>query len=126
MNILVYSGNVASTPDVKLIDDKKLLTSFTVAVKDNRNIKLADGKDRAIFIRTIAWDALAKICAENLQRGNHVTVHGRLNIRGYVTNGKKQFITECIAECIDFTMKNENVVEMQTDYKSVELGGNER
>lgn len=51
----------------------------------------------------VAWRALGDLCARALAKGKKVGVSGPLYTRSYTAqDGSKRFITECIAQHIEF------------------------
>lgn len=61
------------------------------------------GKDQTEFIQVVAWDRLAEVTANNLQKGRLVYVEGRLQQREYdKQDGSKGQATEIIAGTVRF------------------------
>jgi single-strand DNA-binding protein len=100
MNRIVISGRLVADPSLRYTQAGKGVTNFTVAVRRN--------KETADFIDVVAWDRdnykLAEICANELAKGQWVTVPGRLQIRSYEDQeGKKRKAAEVIAETVEFS-----------------------
>ena len=106
MNKIILTGRLTKDPEVKYTQAGKAVASFTLAV--NRM-----GKDAgADFFSVVAWEKLAEVCGNNLGKGRRILVEGRLQNRSYeATDGQKRYITEVVAQNIEFLdskAQNEN------------------
>lgn len=89
-NVQVVSGNLTAAPTVRSTTSGKHVATFTVAA----NRKIGD-KEVASFIRCVAWDYLADIAQQSLDKGTRVIIIGAQNTRSYNDNdGRKVYITE--------------------------------
>lgn len=95
-NIITLIGRVVATPEVKRTNSGKSVVNFNLAV-DRR------GKDQPCdFIPVVAWEKLADICGEYLEKGKQICVSGRLQTRQYEKNGQKR--TEFEVLCGDMQL----------------------
>lgn len=83
-NITVI-GNLTDDPELKFTPSGAAVANFTVASTprtfDKQTNEWKDGT--ALFIRCSVWRQMAENVAESLQKGQHVMVHGALNVRNY-------------------------------------------
>ena len=107
MNCSVIIGRLTRDPDLRYTPGNgKAVATFTVAV--NRPVKNKEGHYEADFIRVQVWGALAENCTKYLVKGQQAGVKGRLQTRSYDNSqGAKQYITEIVAESVDFLGKPE-------------------
>lgn len=57
----------------------------------------------------MVWGKAAELCGNSLAKGHRLLVEGRLQIRSYVAkNGEKRYVTEVIANSVEFIEKREN------------------
>ncbi|MDD4601482.1 Single-stranded DNA-binding protein A [bioreactor metagenome] len=109
MNKVILVGRLAQDPEVRYTQTGKPVCTFTLAV--NRFVGQGQ-KDIADFIPIVAWEKLAEICGNNLNKGRRILTEGRLQIRSYETNeGQKRRVAEVIAQNIEFLDSKANIPE---------------
>lgn len=109
MNKVILVGRLAQDPEVRYTQTGKPVCTFTLAV--NRFVGPGQ-KDTADFIPIVAWEKLAEICGNNLNKGRRILTEGRLQIRSYETNeGQKRRVAEVIAQNIEFLDSKANTPE---------------
>lgn len=103
MNKVILSGRLTKDPDCNYTSTGKCVTKFTLAV--DRHYQAKEGEKAADFIPCVAWEKLAEICGEYLNKGTKVLVEGRLQIRSYEVSGQKKWITEIVLTEVEFLEK---------------------
>lgn len=102
MNKVILIGRL--TKDVELRYTQTTNTAvalFNLAV--NRKFAKAGEERQTDFFNIVAWNKLAETISKYLSKGNQVSISGRLETRNYDDEkGKKHYITEVIAEEVDF------------------------
>lgn len=86
-NSITLVGRVVGPPEMRYTPGGKAVTQFAIAVdrRGNREQKETD------FIPIVAWEKLAEICNQYLEKGKLVMVAGRLQVRNYETqDGQKR------------------------------------
>jgi len=99
INTVTLIGNVTRDFELRMVGNGIPTCSFSIAV--NRP-KAQDGTQNADFPTIVVWRKLAEICAQYLSKGSKVAVHGRLQTRNYEKNGQKVYVTEVVAQDIQF------------------------
>lgn len=102
MNKVILIGRLTKDVELKYTQtNNTAVASFSLAVS-RRFVK--PGEERqADFFNIIAWNKLAETISKYLFKGNQVTISGRLETRSWDDeNGKKHYVTEVIAEEVDF------------------------
>ncbi|HZG16929.1 MAG TPA: single-stranded DNA-binding protein [Candidatus Bathyarchaeia archaeon] len=101
MNRVILIGNLTKDPELRYTPNGTAVTTFTLAI--NRPRTNQAGEREADFIGIVAWQKLADLCATYLRKGRKAAVEGRLQTRSYENKeGKKVFVTEVIAENVQF------------------------
>ena len=77
MNVVVMSGRITHTPELKQTPSGKAVCSFSLAVDRPRV------KDVTDFFNFVAWDHTADYIARYAKKGDTVEVHGCLTSRQY-------------------------------------------
>ncbi len=102
MNKVILIGRLTKDVELKYTQtNNTAVASFSLAVS-RRFVK--PGEERqADFFNIIAWNKLAETISKYLFKGNQVAISGRLETRSWDDeNGKKHYVTEVIAEEVDF------------------------
>ena len=75
-----------------------------------------DGEREADFIPCVVWRKQAENCAKYLAKGSQVAVDGRMQVRTYDKDGERRYITEVVADRVEFLTKAK-----AQDYQGVEV-----
>ena len=99
MNRVILVGRLAQDPEVRYTANGKAVSTFSLAVSR----RVGQGQESTDFIPIVAWEKLAEICGNNLNKGRRILVAGRLQIRSYeAQDGQKRRVAEVIAQNIEF------------------------
>lgn len=105
LNRVELIGNVTRDFELRKTPNGISNVSFTIAV--NRP-KAQDGTQNADYPNITAWRNLAEVCAKYLHKGSKVAIGGRLQTRSYDKDGHKVYVTEVVADFVQFlTPKNQ-------------------
>lgn len=100
MNNVCLTGRLVRDVETRTTSTGKVTASFTVAV--DRRFK-TEGQPEADFIPCVVWGKIAEVCSQYLSKGSKVGVVGRIQTRSYdAKDGSKRYVTEVIAESVDF------------------------
>ena len=102
MNKIILLGRLTKAPEIRLSQKNNTkVANFSLAV--NRKY-VAQGEERqADFINIVAYSKLAEFAEKYLKKGLQICICGRIQTRTYDdNNGIKHYVTEVIAEEIDF------------------------
>jgi single-strand DNA-binding protein len=102
LNKVMLIGNLGKDPELRYTANGNAMTSFSLAV--NRSYG-GDGERReeTEWFRVVAWNKLAELAGQHLQKGRKVYVEGRLATRSWDTpDGQKRTTTEVVAGQILF------------------------
>ena len=116
MNSVTLIGRTTKDIELRKTPNGKFTCSFTLAV--NRRNK-DDGAD---FITCVAWSKTAELLERYVKKGHRIAVSGRINTRSYESHGNTVYVTEVIADEIEFLESRreprkatESAPEPQTD-----------
>ena len=101
MNKAVLLGRLVRDPETRYTQgNNTAVCSFSLAV--NRRFK-QEGQPDADFINVVAWAKTAEFVSKYFTKGQQVGVIGRIQTRNYDDKeGKKVFVTEVVAEEVNF------------------------
>jgi single-strand DNA-binding protein len=99
MNKAILVGNLTRDPEHRTTSNNLSVTTFSIAVQR----RFAQSEPKADFFNVVTWRATADNCAKYLQKGSKVGVVGQIQNRQYDDkNGVRRYITEIIAEEVEF------------------------
>ena len=102
MNKIILLGRLTKDPEVRYTQtNNNMVTTFSLAV--NRKFAKEGEERQADFFNIVAWNKVAEAISKYLKKGMQVLITGRLQTRTWEDeNGAKRYVTEVIAEEIDF------------------------
>lgn len=100
MNKVVEIGHMACDPELRQTGTGKAVCTFRIAVQ--RRHANAQGVREADFFPVVAWQQTAELVHRYLKKGDRCAVHGSLQTRSYDKDGEKRYITEIIADEVEF------------------------
>lgn len=128
MNKVILLGRLTKDTELLTSSNDKFVGKFRLAVP----IKYAkEGEERKTdFINIISFGKLAEFTGKFFKKGQQVLVCGRLEINQYEDEqGEMLYITQIIAEELDFADskkdKDENTVNYESLYANGNFGDNE-
>lgn len=101
INNVVMVGRLTKDVELRYTPNGVATASFTLAV--NRTFKNKQtGETEADFIQCVVWQKPAENLANYQKKGNQIGVTGRIQTRRYEQDGKTVYVTEVVAENIQF------------------------
>lgn len=115
--IATISGRLTADPQLRFIPSGDAVASFTVAYSKRKLDKVTntwsdDGEP--LFLNVTAWKNLGEGAADKLEKGDLVTVTGKLQQRSWEKDGQKQSRIELIADEIGLSVRARNSVRKET------------
>lgn len=117
LNKSIIMGRLTADPELRTTASDVSVCSFTVAV-DRRYKK--DGEDRLTdFIKVVAWRNTAEFICKHFNKGKMINVVGSIQTRSYEdAEGKKHYVTEVIAEEVNFCGDNKRSEQADDCFQS--------
>lgn len=98
INQAILIGRLGSDPELKYLTSGTAVVNFSVATSKTWKSKDSEQKSQTQWHRVVAFNRLAEICGEYLNKGKLVYITGEIQYRNYEdSNGDKKYITEIIA-----------------------------
>jgi len=99
MNKVILIGRLTKEPELRKTANANSVVSFTLAV----NRRLGGGQEpQADFIGCVAWNRTADLMNQYLHKGSMIAVEGRIQTRNYEREGQRVYVTEVVAESVQF------------------------
>ena len=110
MNKIFLIGNLTKNPELSSTTNGKSVCKFTLAVQ--RRYANNGGVREADFFPIIIWGAQGENCNKYLKKGSKAAITGSVQIRNYEQDGTRRYITEVVAEEVQFlNSKNDSFDE---------------
>ena len=100
MNKVVLVGRLTAKPELRYTASNTAYTRFSIAV--NRNFTNQSGEREADFINIIVWRKQAENIKNYVKKGSQVAIDGRIQTRNYEQDGVKRYVTEVVADNVQF------------------------
>lgn len=103
MNIIILRGRLTADAVVRVTTDEKSTTiaRFSLAVPD-RTHRNNNGDYDTDFIKIVAFNGMANNVSQYTGKGSEIIVTGRLHTYSYEKENRKVYMSEVIAEHIEF------------------------
>ena len=101
VNKVILLGRAGQQPEVKFTTSGKPVATFSLAI--NESFKDGDGEkqERVQRVRCVAFQRVAEICGEFIDKGRELFVEGRLQTRKYDDKeGKTNTVTEVVVSTL--------------------------
>ncbi|MGH7543591.1 MAG: single-stranded DNA-binding protein [Gemmatimonadota bacterium] len=99
LNKVMLIGNLGKDPELRRTASGQAVATFPVAT--NRSWAGQDGaqNEETEWHNIVAWNRLAEICQQFLQKGRKVYIEGRIQTRSWddTKTGQKRYMTEVVA-----------------------------
>jgi single-strand DNA-binding protein len=103
MNVITLTGNATKDVEIKFTPNGKAIGNGTIAVR--RDYKNQQGEYETDFINFVALGGLSEVMANHIRKGDKFGITGRLQIRIWENEGKKNYFTEVVVNGFDFPTK---------------------
>ena len=117
MNKVTLIGRLTKDPELRYTSSNIAVASFTLAV--DRGYTSPNGERQAGFLNIVVWRKPAENVKKFLTKGSQVAVDGSIQTRSYDDqNGQKRYITEILANSVEFLGSKGNTSSQQGTEKS--------
>ena len=113
MNKAILIGRLTRDPELIKTNTDLSVCKFTLAI--NRNFKDKDGNEQTDFIPIVVWRNQAENCAKYLKKGSQCAVTGTIQTRSYDKDGEKRYVTEIVADNVEFLSTPKQASETKLD-----------
>lgn len=99
LNKVTLIGNLGKDPEIKTIDEKLVVTKFTLATTESYKDEKGEKHNQTEWHNIVLWNKQATLAAKYLKKGSKIYLEGKIKTRSYENKEaiKKQ-VTEIIVE----------------------------
>jgi single-strand DNA-binding protein len=109
MNTIQLIGRLTADPELRSLANDKSVATMRLAVARR------DREAAPVYVDVAAFDQLAELCAEHLEKGRQVAISGRLEYSEWeAQDGSKRSKHEVIAGDVEFLAKAKRPAEEST------------
>ena len=108
MNSIQLIGRLTRDPELRSTKSGKPVANMRLAVSRR------DRDAAPVYVDVVAYDALAEICGQHLEKGRQVAVSGRLDYQQWEHEGSKRSKHEVIAAEVDFLARAQQDAQDQS------------
>ena len=113
MNIVTLIGRITKDPELRYIQGTGTAVSTINIAVDNYNSKT--GEKGADFIPIVVYGKRAENLAQYMTKGSQIAIAEKISTRSYEKDGVKIYVTEVIANQVQFLSKINNNGQTQAD-----------
>lgn len=103
LNRVQLIGNLTRDPELRYTPTGTAVVSFGLATNRSWTTDTGEKREETEFHRIVAWNKLAELCSQFLNKGKKVYVEGRLSTRSWTTpEGQQRSATEIVIDDVIF------------------------
>lgn len=107
VNKVILIGRLGKDPEVKQLNSGPTC-SFSMATSEKWTDKDGNKQEKTEWTNIVAYGRLAEISAKFLSKGDMAYIEGKLSTRSYEKDGSTKYVTEVIANSVQFLEKKES------------------
>ena len=124
VNKVILVGNLGQEPELRYTGSGTAVCNMRLATNESYKDREGNLVDKTEWHNVVAWDRLAEICNEYLQKGSQVYFEGSLQTRSWEDrDGNTRYTTEVKAREMMFLDGNRNGGPSGGEFDQSEQGG---
>lgn len=99
VNKVILVGNVGKDPEVRYTPSGTPVAKFSLATNENFKDRSAEWQERTEWHKIVAWQRLAEMVGEYVQKGSKLYIEGKLQTSSWEDkqSGERKYRTEIVA-----------------------------
>lgn len=102
VNKVLLIGNLGKNPEVRFNSSGRAVARFPLATSERWTDSDGQAQERTEWHNLVVFGKQAESCGQYLSKGRQVFVEGAIRSREYEKDGSKRYITEIIAQRVQF------------------------
>jgi single-strand DNA-binding protein len=108
VNKVILVGNVGKDPVVQYLKEDVPVARFTLATSETYRDKKGEKVTNTEWHNIVVWRNTAKVVEQYVKKGTQLYVEGKITNRSYEKDGVTKYMTEIVANTIQFLGKAES------------------
>ncbi|MCF8045410.1 MAG: single-stranded DNA-binding protein [Desulfarculaceae bacterium] len=103
INKVIIIGNLGRDPEIRYTQQGTAVVNLAVATSEQWTDKTSgERQEKTEWHRIVIFGRMAENCEKYLSKGRQVYVEGRLQTRSYEKEGQTHYMTEIVANTVQF------------------------
>src|SRR3989337_1650436 len=103
VNKVILVGNLGKDPELRYAPSGMAIANFNIATTETWKDKSGAKQEKTEWHKIVAFNKLAEICGEYLNKGKQVYIEGRIQTRQWEDkDGNKRYTPEIVAQTMHF------------------------
>lgn len=108
VNKVILVGRVGKPAEVRTAGENKV-ASFSLATTEKyKDSKTGEWKENTEWHNIVCWRNTAELAEKYVQKGMQLYIEGKLRTRSWDKDGEKRYVTEIVAEGLQFLEKKQD------------------
>ena len=108
VNKVILVGRVGKPVEVRTAGESKV-ASFSLATTEKyKDSKTGEWKENTEWHNIVCWRNTAELAEKYVQKGMQLYIEGKLRTRSWDKDGEKRYVTEIVAEVLQFLEKKQD------------------
>ena len=105
---MILVGRVGKPAEVRTAGESKV-ASFSLATTEKyKDSKTGEWKENTEWHNIVCWRNTAELAEKYVQKGMQLYIEGKLRTRSWDKDGEKRYVTEIVAEVLQFLEKKQD------------------
>src|SRR3990170_7410506 len=112
VNKVILVGNLGKDPELRYAPSGMAIANFNIATTETWKDKSGAKQEKTEWHKIVAFNKLAEICGEYLNKGKQVYIEGKIQTRQWEDkDGNKRYTTEIVANTLQMLGRAEKAEE---------------
>lgn len=121
MNVVIISGNLTRTPELRASISGTSILTFGVAVNDRKRNADGEWEDVPCFVDCVMFGKRAESLSKFLDKGMRVVINGKLNYSSWERDGQRRSKIEVIANDVELPPKGKGQSQRQDQQETADV-----
>jgi single-strand DNA-binding protein len=111
MNKVTLIGNLGKDPEVRHLDNGKVVANFSIATSESYKNKQGEKVTNTEWHNIVAWSPVAEIIERWVKKGSKIALVGKLTTRSWDKDGQTKYTTEVVLNELEMLSSNESSIK---------------
>lgn len=107
LNKAMIIGNCGKDAEVRMVGENKVATFSVATAEKYKDSKSGEWKENTEWHNIVCWRHTAELAEKYIRKGTQLYIEGKIRTRSWEKDGEKRYVTEIVADTIQFLGKKE-------------------